>query len=253
MTEFSEITQRHILEKNDFFTADFLGSYLGKTLLKNGIDEETIRTITYFFVEANYNYYLRVPKRWTKASTERVLLDEFPRHVAFSVEEARYIAPTLINYVIYLDTIGYIKNGSALKDAISQANPELIKNAGNPALYGPGKKFALAAIKAGIDLTNKKAIFEYMQEYNEQFHQDFENDPENYDDFGDTGDLDQQVAEMADEDLIFNNFDNQAAAAGEDSELQAQEKEKENIINFEKAKKNIKKRRRLLKKRGKKK
>ncbi|KRM86408.1 hypothetical protein [Liquorilactobacillus vini] len=247
MAEFSAVTQRHILEKNDFLTADFLGSYLGKTLLRNGIAEETIRTITYFFVEANYNYYLRVPKRWTKASTERVLVDEFPRHVAFSVEEAHYIAPTLINYVIYLDTIGYIRNGAALKNAIEEATPELIENAGNPALYGPGKKFALAAIQAGIDLTDKKAILEYMQKYNEQFQQDFENDPENYDDFGDTSDLDQQVAGMADDDFLFNNFDNEDTMAVADSAPQNK------LIDFKEAQKNIKKRRRLLKKRGKKK
>jgi hypothetical protein len=246
MAEFSAVTQKHILEKNDLLTADFLRTHLGKTLLQNGIDEETIRTITYFFVEANYNYYSRVPKRWTKASTQRVLLDEFPRQVAFSVEEAHYIAPTLINYVIYLDTIGYIKNGTALKNAIEEATPELIKNAGNPALYGPGKKFALAAIKAGIDLTDKKAILEYMQKYNEQSHQDFENNPDNYDDFGDTDDLDQQVAEMTDDDFIFNNFENENAATATDAAAQ------NNLIDFKKAKKDIKKRRRLLKKRGKK-
>ncbi|MFT8748407.1 hypothetical protein [Liquorilactobacillus nagelii] len=126
MSDWSEVTHNHILEKNNELTESFLEDQLGIELLNKGISAAEILSFTKALTELSYDNYGRTPKRWIKASTEKALENDLPEKLALTAEVVKKIIQVLGNYVQYLDQIGYIKNGEALQDTIQKSETKMV-------------------------------------------------------------------------------------------------------------------------------
>lgn len=125
LSDWSEVTHNHILEKNNELTESFLEDQLGIELLNKGISAAEIQKFTEALTELSYDNYGRTPKRWIKDSTKKVLENSFPKNLTLTAETVKKVIPVLTNYVLYLEQVGYIKNGKALQDAIRNAESQM--------------------------------------------------------------------------------------------------------------------------------
>jgi hypothetical protein len=52
--------------------------------------------------------------------------------------------------------------------AVKQCRDEMLDAVGDPGAWGPAKAFAVAALDAGVDLTDRDALDRFVRQYNDE-------------------------------------------------------------------------------------
>jgi len=122
------------------------------------------------FTEYMYSYQGLLPEEWNDESggLEECCLYTLPRKITADESYFRSIAPVLSAFFKFAGEKGLLRNASNLVRRIEGIDKQIIKNASNPKNWGIAKSLAMAAIDAGVDITNEKEMKEFVDLYNLQ-------------------------------------------------------------------------------------
>ena len=118
------------------------------------------------FSEMMYIYHGRRPQKWTVKTVEECCTITIPRKVSVDGEFFGAISPVLAAYFEYLNSVGHIRNGTALIRAIKRKENAIANNAEDPENWGMAKSIISMAQSAGVDFSNKDDLNGFINQLN---------------------------------------------------------------------------------------
>lgn len=110
------------------------------------------------------------PLRWSPTVVEVFLADWFPRKISAGRDYFAQVPQVTKSWIRFAGRIRHIdgRHVAETLTAVDRWTPELLGGADDPATWGPAKAFVMAAQQAGVDITDQRAVDEYMEVYNDQ-------------------------------------------------------------------------------------
>ncbi len=105
-------------------------------------------------------------KDLTKSVLHELLLDVLPRKVTAQRDYYERLAPAVTLFLEFLEAKGVLRGTAKMRQAVGQWRDEIVRRGMDPKNWGPAKTFAMAAMEAGVDLTDEKAMRRFMAVYN---------------------------------------------------------------------------------------
>ena len=145
--------------------ADFLASPEGRRWHGDEDAEEVARMAIDF--GAGYNH--GGPLRWSPVVVEIFMTSWLARNVTGDPELFARVPEILPDWVAYAGR----RNGvpaAPLREAIAaveESKTEMLAEVENPEAWGPAKTLAVAALEAGVDLTDEADVERFVQRYND--------------------------------------------------------------------------------------
>jgi hypothetical protein len=152
-------------EERDALLADFLASPEGRSW-RGDEDAEDVAELAIDF-GAGYNH--GGPLRWSPVVVEIFMTSWLARTVTRRPEFFELVPDVLRDWVTYAGR----RNGvpaAPLREAVAavkQCRDEMLDAVGDPEAWGPAKAFAVAALDAGVDLTDREEVKRFVQHYND--------------------------------------------------------------------------------------
>ena len=153
------------VEDRERLLADFLDSPQGQRWRGDEDAEDVVQIAIDFGADYNHGG----PLRWSPVVVEIFMTDWLARKVAREPEFFARVPDVLRDWVAYA---GHRRGVPAapLREAVAAVKRfrrEMLKAVGDPQAWGPAKTFALAAQKAGVDLSDPEAVGEFVDRYYE--------------------------------------------------------------------------------------
>ncbi len=120
------------------------------------------------FTEYMYSYHELLPEKWDEDTLEECCLYTLPRKISANDSYFESIAPVLSAFFAFLSEKNILKNASRLIRRVKKIDRQIVKNARDPRNWGIAKSFAMAAMDAGVDITNEEEMQEFIALYNMQ-------------------------------------------------------------------------------------
>lgn len=158
---FAEITP----DEREALLVDFLTSPEGRRWHGDGDAAEVARMAIDF--GAGYNH--GGPLRWSPVVVEIFMTSWLARKVTGEPELFARVPEVLPDWVVYAGR----RNGvpaAPLREAVAaveECEAEMLAAVNDPEAWGPAKAFAVAAVEAGVDLTDEAAVERFIQRYND--------------------------------------------------------------------------------------
>jgi len=159
--EYQEVTP----EERDALLADFLGSPEGQRW-RGDEDAEDVARLAIDF-GAGYNY--GGPLRWSPVVVEIFMTSWLARKVTRESEFFTRVPHVLRDWVKYAGRRQGVRT-APLREAVAavkQYRKEMLDAVSDSEAWGPAKSFAVAALDAGVDLTNHDEVERFIQRYND--------------------------------------------------------------------------------------
>nr|WP_034564031.1 SEC-C metal-binding domain-containing protein [Carnobacterium gallinarum] len=157
MTEFSAEKWNKINEQTQEWYQEFTKSaaYQSLTSEWQQIDQKVIMA----FTEFQYKNFTREAKKWTAASLEETIVDQFPSDLILESEKFAGIQPILTAYFEFLEATNKIKNAPTLVKRLEKVAPEMVKREANPVNWSAVKKTGMEinVVQAEVKPNVKKA------------------------------------------------------------------------------------------------
>ncbi len=160
--EYEEIPQ---VERDRMLEA-FLKSRNGQRWRGDEDAEDVVATAIDFGADYNYGG----PLRWSPVVVEIFMTGWVARKVIREPAYFELMPEVLADWVAYAGAQRGVR-GKALReaiDAVATYREEMLDAIGDPDAWGPAKAFAAAAQAAGVDLSDRGAVDEFVEQYNEQ-------------------------------------------------------------------------------------
>jgi hypothetical protein len=152
-------------EERERLLTDFLESPEGRRW-RGDDDAEDAASLAIDF-GADYNH--GGPLRWSPVVVEIFLTSWLPRKVAREREFFEQVPAVLKDWVAYAGRRRGVP-ASRLREAtaaVRRYRREMLKAVEDPGAWGPAKAFAVAAQRAGVDLSDDDAVGEFVERYND--------------------------------------------------------------------------------------
>ncbi|MDP9260974.1 MAG: hypothetical protein M3O89_03280, partial [Actinomycetota bacterium] len=159
--EYVEVTP----EERDALLADFLGSPEGQRW-RGDEDAEDVAQLAIDF-GAGYNH--GGPLRWSPVVVEIFMTSWLARKVTREPEFFTRVPDVLRDWVKYAGHRQGVPS-APLREAVAAVNHyrrEMLDAVSDPEAWGPAKAFAVAALDAGVDLTDHAEVERFMARYND--------------------------------------------------------------------------------------
>ncbi len=119
------------------------------------------------YVEYAYHHFGTSLPELDVNDVSEILFDVFPRKVSTEPDSAPMIVAELRALFAFLDRAYSLPNAKKILDYLRPSVEErLQEKLADPANYGPAKSFAMAAMAAGVDVTDADQMNAFMAEYN---------------------------------------------------------------------------------------
>jgi hypothetical protein len=151
-------------EACDALLADFLASPEGRRWRGDEDAEDVVCAAIDF--GARYNH--GGPLRWSPVVVEIFMTSWLARMVAREPAFFQRVADVLRDWVVYAGRRRGVP-AKALREAtaaVKRYRKEMLEAATDPDAWGPAKSFAVAAQRAGVDLSDPEAVQRFIDEYN---------------------------------------------------------------------------------------
>jgi hypothetical protein len=146
--------------------ADFLGSPEGGRWRGDADAEDVASMAIDFGVDYNHGG----PLRWSPVVVEIFMTSWLPRKVARDRELFEYVPRVLTDWVAYAGRRRGVRAAMLREaiDAVECYRGEMLERVDDPDAWGPAKGFAVAAQRAGVDLSDPAEVEEFVERYNER-------------------------------------------------------------------------------------
>jgi hypothetical protein len=151
--------------ERDVLLADFLAAPEGLRW-RGDEDAEDVAGLAIAF-GADYNH--GGPLRWSPVVVEVFMTSWLARKVTREPEFFRRVPDVLRDWVKYAGRRQGVP-AVPLREAVAAVKrygKEMLDAVGDPEAWGPAKTFAVAALDAGVDLTDRAEVERFMQRYND--------------------------------------------------------------------------------------
>ena len=145
--------------------ADFLASAEGRRW-RGDDDAEAVARVAIDF-GADYNH--GGPLRWSPVTVEIFMVDWLARKVTGEPAFFERVPEVLADWVRYAGRHRGVPPQS-LREAVAaveENRDELLDTVGDPEAWGPAKALVVAAVEAGVDLTDSDAVEHFIRRYND--------------------------------------------------------------------------------------
>lgn len=151
----------------DFVESDYFG--------RLGPEQQDIaEDVLLLFTEYMYRYHGLQPEEWSERQVEVCCLETISQKLAAEETYFRAISPVLALFFRFAGEAGFLQNGAALAGRVQKIGRRIVDNALNPALWGATKTFAMAAVRAGVDLTDAAEMDRFLVHYKKMLARKFE-------------------------------------------------------------------------------
>lgn len=118
------------------------------------------------FTEYMYSYHLLAPEEWDEECLEDCCTEILPRKISAGESYFRSVAPVLSSFLRFAEEKGLLRNTSDLVKRVKEIDKQIIENAADPRNWGMAKSFVMAAMDAGVDITDEEELDRYLTSYN---------------------------------------------------------------------------------------
>jgi len=133
-----------------------------------GPQQDRAGAIVNGFTEHAFKYLGSPPAAWNRADVRECCTEILPRKISAELSYFEAAAPVLSAFFRFLDRQSLLPNASALAEEVEAVESAMLRNARDPAEWGPAKHFAMAAHDAGVDLHDQDAMNLFMLRYNQE-------------------------------------------------------------------------------------
>jgi hypothetical protein len=159
--DYEEVTP----EERDALLQDFLTSPEGQRW-RGDEDAEEVAALAIEF-GADYNH--GGPLRWSPVVVEIFMTSWLARKVSLEPEFFKRVPDVLRDWVAFAGRRQGVP-APPLREAVAAVKryrKEMLEAVGDPAAWGPAKTFAVAALRAGVDMSDDEAVEQFIERYNE--------------------------------------------------------------------------------------
>lgn len=144
---------------------DFLDAPEGRRW--SGVEAAEAVTATAIDFGCDYNH--GGPLRWSPVVVEIFMTSWLARKVMGEPEFYRCLPEALADWVRYAGRRREVRPGPLAEaaEAVERFREDMLAASGDPRAFGPAKAFAVAAHQAGVDLSDPKAVEEFLEGYND--------------------------------------------------------------------------------------
>ena len=105
-------------------------------------------------------------KDLTQSVLHEVLLDVMPRKVTADRDYFEHLAPAVMLFLEFLEAKGVLRDTAKMRQAVDKWRDEIVRRGMDPRNWGMAKGFVMAAMEAGVDPGDEKAMSRFMMKYN---------------------------------------------------------------------------------------
>jgi hypothetical protein len=105
-------------------------------------------------------------KDLTQSVLHEVLLNVLPRKITAESDYFERLAPAVMLFLEFLEAKGVLGDTARMRKAVDQWRDEIARRGMDPKNWGMAKSLGMAAMEAGVDLSNEKAMNRFMIQYN---------------------------------------------------------------------------------------
>jgi len=152
-------------EERDALLADFLGSPEGRRRRGDDDAEDVVRLAIDFGADYNHGG----PLRWSPVVVELFMTSWLARKVTREPEYFARVPDVLRDWVSYAGRRRAVP-AAPLREAVAAVEHyrgEMLGAVTDPEAWGPAKMFAVAALDAGVDLTDREQVENFIARYND--------------------------------------------------------------------------------------
>jgi len=124
--------------------------------------------VVMFFGELMYSYLGLRPEEWDEVGIDDCCLSILPSKVTADGILFKAIAPVLSAFFAFLAKRRLLKNATRLAKKVATIDKQIVREASDPRNWGMAKSFAMAALEAGIDVTNEEELNEFIARFDMQ-------------------------------------------------------------------------------------
>ena len=124
--------------------------------------------IVRFFTEYGFTYVGMTPGKWDRSGVAECCTEVLPRKVSADLPFYLAVAPVLSAFFTFLAEKSLLSNARALAKTVAELDEEIVAASQDDGNWGPAKAFVMAAMNAGVDVTDEKALQEFTARINEQ-------------------------------------------------------------------------------------
>jgi len=159
--DYEEVTP----EERDALLADFLSSPEGQRWR----DDEDAEDVAQLAIDFGAGYNHGGPLRWSPVVVEIFMTSWLARKVTREPGFFERVPDVLRDWVKYAGRRQGVPS-APLREAVAAVKhhrEEMLDAVGDPQVWGPAKTFAVAALEAGVDLSDHAEVERFMQRYND--------------------------------------------------------------------------------------
>lgn len=165
MKEFNPEQEQEAIDKQvGGWFDDFINSPQYQPLTE--VQKDKAPAVVRFFAEHSFRYVGIAPEQWSPGGVSECCVEVLPRKVTAKLPFFQAVAPVLSAFFTFLAEKALLPNARALAETVAELDREIVAASQDPRNWGPAKSFAMAAEKAGVDLTDRRAMYQFMAEYN---------------------------------------------------------------------------------------
>lgn len=124
--------------------------------------------VVMFFGEFMYSYLGLRPEEWDEPGIDDCCLGILPGKVTAEETFFKAVAPVLSAFFAFLAKRRLLKNATRLAKKVARIDKQIVREASDPTNWGMAKSFAMAALEAGVDVTNEEELNEFMARFDMQ-------------------------------------------------------------------------------------
>jgi hypothetical protein len=160
-------------DDRDSLLSEFLDSDETVGLWGTGGDDdedETVEQLSHQILTFALDYVVGTPLRFSPVMVEMFCLDWAPRKIAMDGDAFTLLPDVLAAWIRFAGRRRGLPESSIRKavEAVYEYAPEMIELSQDPEVWGPAKIMALAIQQRGVDLTDQKALDDFVAEVNRQ-------------------------------------------------------------------------------------
>ena len=152
-------------EERDALLGDFLDSPEGRRWRSDDDAEDVARLAIDFGADYNHGG----PLRWSPVVVDIFMTDWLARKVSRERDFFARVPDVLRDWVTYAGRRRRVP-AAPLREAVAAIEhyrEEMLDTVNDPESWGPAKAFAAAALDAGVDLTDREQVEQFVQRYND--------------------------------------------------------------------------------------
>jgi hypothetical protein len=113
-----------------------------------------------------WDYQRKLPDEAGPDDIEELMLQTLPRKAVDSEDGFRVLGAELKAFYRFMTDKGFLKNGEEFVITVERCIEPMVKNAADPAHWGPAKGIFTQMHRDGVNPTDKKAVERWMREFN---------------------------------------------------------------------------------------